>query len=113
MDESHHFLSGFKSLFTDWAYQAIEESRISCGGAGFLKWAGFAEHHNFYSPMQTFEGDNTVMLQQSSRYLFKLIKKHYKGKKVESPFEYIAEIDTVLSDKFICLGASKEHFLNL
>jgi acyl-CoA oxidase len=83
MDESHHFLSGFKSLFTDWAYHAIEESRISCGGAGYTKWAAFAEHHNFYSPMQTFEGDNTVMLQQSSRYLFKLIKKHQKGKKVE------------------------------
>jgi len=63
--------------------------------------------------MQTFEGDNTVMLQQSSRYLFKLIKKHQKGKKVESPFEYIAEIDSVLSDKFVCLGSSKEHFLNL
>lgn len=113
MDESHHFLSGFKSLFTDWAYHAIEESRISCGGAGYTKWAAFAEHHNFYSPMQTFEGDNTVMLQQSSRYLFKLIKKHQKGKKVESPFEYIAEIDSVLSDKFVCLGSSREHFLNL
>jgi len=43
MDESHHFLSGFKSLFTDWAYNSIEESRIACGGAGYTKWAGFAE----------------------------------------------------------------------
>ena len=51
MDPSHHFLSGFKSLFTDWTFNAIEESRISCGGAGYLNSAGFTEQHSYYSPM--------------------------------------------------------------
>ena len=63
--------------------------------------------------MLTFEGDNTVMLQQSSRYLFKLVKKFGKGKKAESPFEYINEIDNVLSPTFVCLGIKPDHFLDL
>jgi hypothetical protein len=36
------------------------------------------------------------MMQQSSRYLFKLIKKAAKGRKLEHPFDYIAEITSVL-----------------
>jgi len=50
MDESHHFLSGYKSLFTDWAYECTEESRIACGGAGFLSMSGFTALSDFYSP---------------------------------------------------------------
>lgn len=111
LDEAHHFLAGYKSLFTDWTFQGIEEARIACGGAGFLAWSGFPELHDFYSPQQTFEGDNTVMMQQSSRYLFKLIKKAAKGKKLEFPFEYIAEIDTTL--KRICPCMKFEDFFNL
>jgi acyl-CoA oxidase len=45
MDISHHFLSGYKSLFTEWTYQGIEDARIACGGAGFLRMAGFADQH--------------------------------------------------------------------
>ena len=63
--------------------------------------------------MQTFEGDNTVMLQQSSRYLFKLIKRQAKGKKLEAPFEYINELEDLLATNFICLGTTPEHFMNL
>lgn len=113
MDITHHFLSGFKSLFTEWTYEGMENSRIACGGAGFLKASGFAELQNFYSPMPTFEGDNTVMLQQSARYLFKLLKKSGKGKKIEAPFEYINEIDGLLSTNCVCLGITPEHFLDL
>jgi acyl-CoA oxidase len=50
LDEAHHYLAGYKALFTDWTFQGIEDARISCGGAGFLAWSGFAELHDFYSP---------------------------------------------------------------
>jgi hypothetical protein len=35
LDELHHFTSGFKSLYTNFAYFGIDELRQSCGGAGF------------------------------------------------------------------------------
>jgi hypothetical protein len=75
--------------------------------------SGFSALHDFYSPMPTFEGDNTVMLQQSSKYLFKMIKKHSKGKKLEEPFVYIGEIEETLANKTVCLGSTVDCFLNL
>lgn len=113
LDEVHHFLAGFKSLFTDWAFQTIEESRLSCGGAGFLSSSGFTEAHDFYSPQQTFEGDNTVMMQQSSRYLFKLIKRVRKGKTLDAPFEYLNQIDSFLPSRPVCRARTAEDFLDL
>lgn len=63
MDGHHHFLSGFKSLYTEWAYNGMEECRVACGGAGYSSWSGITEQMDFYSPQPTFEGDNTVMMQ--------------------------------------------------
>jgi len=37
-----------------------------------------------YSPEVTYEGDNTVMAQQSTNYLFKQLKRMKKGKKYDS-----------------------------
>jgi alkylation response protein AidB-like acyl-CoA dehydrogenase len=31
----HHFTSGLKAMFTDFAYYGIDELRQACGGAGF------------------------------------------------------------------------------
>ena len=62
MDMQHHYLSGMKSLFTEWGWRGLDACRLACGGAGYLGWSGFVEHMNFYSPLPTFEGDNTVMM---------------------------------------------------
>jgi len=42
--------------------------------------------------MPTFEGDNTVMLQQSSRFLMKQVKRAQKGKALEQPFRYLNKL---------------------
>ncbi len=41
------------------------------------------------SPVPTYEGENTVMLGQASRYLVKQIKKASEGKKLPFPFTYL------------------------
>lgn len=35
MDQVHHILSGFKSLFTNQGVLDVEEARRLCGGAGY------------------------------------------------------------------------------
>jgi len=64
-----------------------------------------------YSPEITFEGDNTVMAQQSFNYLRKLLKKLAKGKQVKDHgfFEYLNEIPTLMNMK--CTGRDSSHFL--
>lgn len=75
MDPMHHLMSGFKAIITDEIVRMIEQSRTACGGAGFAAFSGFTDGFQNMAPLPTYEGDNTVMLQQSCKYLFKLVKK--------------------------------------
>ena len=75
MDSMHHILSGFKVTFTAQAMNDVEESRRCCGGAGYQSNSGFTSLYAGISPMPTYEGENTVMLGQASRYFIKLIKR--------------------------------------
>jgi len=73
MDVNHHLLSGFKALFSQQALSDVEEARRTCGGAGYQSNSGFTSLFAGVSPIPTYEGDNTVMLGQASRFLIKLI----------------------------------------
>lgn len=65
-----------------------------------------------FSPAVTYEGDNTVMAQQSCRFLQKLYKKAKQGKPMPSDlYDYIAKIDKNLQLK--CLAKSPYDFTSL
>ena len=52
------------------------------------------------------------MAQQSSNYLFKLAEKvFYKGHKADGVFEYINEVESLLTLK--CLATDYTHFLDM
>ena len=89
MDPMHHILSGFKVTFSAGALSDIEEARRTCGGAGYQSNSGFTRMFSDISPIPTYEGENTVMLGQASRYLMKLIKKVGDRKKLTFPFTYL------------------------
>uniref|UniRef100_A0A7S3CNB4 Acyl-CoA oxidase n=1 Tax=Strombidium rassoulzadegani TaxID=1082188 RepID=A0A7S3CNB4_9SPIT len=92
MDELHHFTSGMKSVFSQQAMDGLLVARQSVGGAGYTAWSGLPFLVEDFSPTVTFEGDNTVMAQQSCKYLIKLFKQVNKGKKVGGLFTYLNEL---------------------
>jgi acyl-CoA oxidase len=75
----HHLLSGLKAHISETMIMVVDQARRSCGGAGYQSNSGFTEIFMQSSPVPTYEGDNTVMLLQSSRFVFKLNKKAAKG----------------------------------
>ena len=83
-------------MITDETMKMIEVARIACGGAGFASFAGFTDAFQNKSPDPTQEGDNTVMLGQASRFLFKVIERVEKGQKLEFPYSYLNNISQVL-----------------
>jgi len=89
LDVMHHLLAGYKAIFSGRILDCVEVARKSCGGAGYSAWSGFPNLFFNTSPIPTYEGDNTVMLLQASRYLKKLVNKAKKGKAVPEPFTYI------------------------
>jgi len=101
MDINHHLLSGCKAHFTEEAWISLDVCRRACGGAGYQGQSGFTAIIDDTSPNPTFEGENTVMMLQSSRYVLKLFGQCVKNpeKKIPYPLQYISNIDKLLSIK--------------
>ena len=99
LDILHHFTSGMKSISTEMMYKGTDELRSSCGGAGFHVASGLVTGFTDHAPLSTFEGVNTLMSQQSARYVIKQVKKTKKGKKCKSYFEYINHLSQLISSK--------------
>ena len=66
---------------------AVQECREACGGHGFLGVAGLGKLRGDNDANCTYEGDNTVLLQQTSQWLLGLVR---AGGKVESPMGSVA-----------------------
>jgi len=64
-----------------------------------------------YSPVVTYEGDNTVMAQQSMNYLQKKIKKIALGQKVTGVFSYLNDLNKLCTLK--SNATSVDSFLDL
>jgi len=114
LDVLHHYLAGLKSVVTQDCTDSLYLIRQCLGGAGFTAWSGIPRIIEEYSPQVTYEGDNTVMAQQSANFLFKELKKAKQGKsrtKHDQVFDYLSHIDELKSMK--CSASKSEHFLNL
>jgi len=96
LDILHHLTSGGKSVFTQIANDGLYTIRQSLGGAGYSAWSGIPMLIESFNPAVTYEGDNTVMAQQSARYLQKLYSQAKNGEKlvgVNQIFDYLNDID--------------------
>ncbi|KAJ1565491.1 hypothetical protein HK096_002472 [Nowakowskiella sp. JEL0078] len=69
--ETHATSSGLKSVTTDMATEVMEDLRRSCGGHGYSQFSGFPDFIANYLPNVTYEGDNHLLTQQTTRYLLK------------------------------------------
>mmetsp|Transcript_16443 Transcript_16443/g.27897 ORF Transcript_16443/g.27897 Transcript_16443/m.27897 type:complete len:133 (+) Transcript_16443:1064-1462(+) len=92
LDILHHLTSGAKSVHSQNTIDGLILIRQSLGGAGYTAWSGIPRLIFDYSPVVTFEGDNTVMSQQSFNYLLKQATKAVQGKdagKLEPKLKYL------------------------
>jgi acyl-CoA oxidase len=65
----HHLTSGMKSVYTQTTMDGLMVIRQSVGGAGYSAWSNLPYLIDDFSATVTYEGDNTVMAQQSFRFL--------------------------------------------
>jgi acyl-CoA oxidase len=74
-----HAISSATKPKTGWfATECIKESRQALGGHGFSSYSKLGTLYNDHDVNNTWEGDNTVLLQQSTKYIFENAKKAMK-----------------------------------
>lgn len=88
LPELHSLSAGLKA-FTTWVASAgIEECRMACGGHGYSRSSGLPDIYVTFTPTCTYEGENTVMMLQTARYLFKSYTRAKSGQDLSGTVSY-------------------------
>lgn len=100
LSDLHPLAAGFKAFSAWFTLSTIEECRQSCGGLGYSSYSGFPSMLADFAVNCTWEGDNTVMAQQTARYLVKSLQSAMEGKSLKGSVEYLCEAPIILSSKW-------------
>ncbi|KAL2652065.1 hypothetical protein R1flu_020193 [Riccia fluitans] len=87
----HSLSAGLKAYITSYTAKAISTCRESCGGHGYAAVNKFGALRNDHDIFQTFEGDNTVLLQQVAADLLKQYKKKFEGATLAVTWNYLRD----------------------
>lgn len=78
-----------KSVCTSDAAFSIEQLRLACGGHGYCDASNLPATYGMITAMCTYEGENTVMLLQTARYLVKAWKQAVNGDLLPPTVKYL------------------------
>ncbi|KAM9362887.1 peroxisomal acyl-coenzyme A oxidase 1 [Symphorus nematophorus] len=93
LPELHALSAGLKA-FTTWeANAAIEVCRMSCGGHGYSRSSALPDIYVNFTPTCTYEGENTVMMLQTARYLVKSYRQAKAGQRLSGIVSYLNEAE--------------------
>ncbi|XP_071946263.1 peroxisomal acyl-coenzyme A oxidase 3-like [Antedon mediterranea] len=101
--EIHAISSASKPLAGWTARDAIQECREACGGHGYLAVNRFGELRDDNDPNCTYEGDNNVLLQQTSNALLGMTKAVQTGEVVQTPLksmDFLNDMNSIIKQKF-------------
>nr|XP_023919132.1 acyl-coenzyme A oxidase 2, peroxisomal isoform X1 [Quercus suber] len=87
----HALSAGLKAYVTSYTAKSLSICREACGGHGYAAVNRFGSLRNDHDIFQTFEGDNTVLLQQVAADLLKRYKEKFQGGTLAVTWNYLRE----------------------
>jgi len=95
----HATSAGLKAFSTWWCNESLEQLRQCLGGHGYSSYSVLPSMLQDFAVMCTWEGDNTVMAQQTAKYLIKCLRRTMKGKPIHGFEKYIEKYQKILKPK--------------
>ncbi|XP_078699304.1 peroxisomal acyl-coenzyme A oxidase 1-like [Branchiostoma floridae x Branchiostoma belcheri] len=90
--ELHALSAGLKSYTTAVMSAGIDVCRMSCGGHGYSHASGLPALFSAGTSLCTAEGENTVMMLQTARYLVKCFVQSQSGKTLSGTVAYLSAV---------------------
>lgn len=78
-NELHSLLSAVKVVCSTLAIPVVHDCRVACGGHGYSSYSSIARYRGYQDVHSTWEGDSQVLIQQTGRYILKILQKSFKG----------------------------------
>ncbi|OXU18462.1 hypothetical protein TSAR_010776 [Trichomalopsis sarcophagae] len=103
VSEIHSIVSAIKPLITWTCRDAIRECREACGGHGYHKAAALGDMAVNHEPTVTYEGDNNVLVQQTSNWILRQWNDLQGGSTIVSPLasvRFLIEGPSIIRNKF-------------
>lgn len=92
LPEMHALTCCLKSVTTADCAQGIETLRLACGGHGYMASSNLFNLYGFGTAARTYEGENTVLLLQTARYLIKSWKAALRGEPLTPTVAYLGSV---------------------
>ncbi|XP_047988206.1 peroxisomal acyl-coenzyme A oxidase 3 [Leguminivora glycinivorella] len=108
-----HALSSAAKPLSGWtARDGIQNCRECCGGHGYLKAAGIGELRNDNDANCTYEGENSMLLQQASNWLLGVWARRHQPAFADTPLgsvHFLARATSLLAET--CAADTKEDIV--
>ncbi|KAF2077293.1 hypothetical protein CYY_001418 [Polysphondylium violaceum] len=114
--EIHVMASGLKATISEYSTISLAELRKLCGGHGYGSYARFNAWISAIDVGRTFEGDNTLLLQQVAKDLLTQFKKEYSGNKFTGTLKYLGKNTSLLIsglNPYTTFRSDESHLLSL
>lgn len=85
----HAMTCCLKAVTTADAAQGVEICRLACGGHGYMASSNFSISYGMVTAASTYEGENTVLLLQTARYLIKAWQAAITGQSLTPTVAYL------------------------
>ncbi|XP_035634945.1 peroxisomal acyl-coenzyme A oxidase 1 isoform X1 [Oncorhynchus keta] len=101
LPELHALSAGLKAFTTWTASEGIEVCRMACGGHGYSRCSALPDIYVNFVATCTYEGENTVMMLQTARFLIKSYQQASAGHQLSGIVSYLNESERRLQPQSV------------
>ncbi|KAH8235951.1 hypothetical protein KR032_011186, partial [Drosophila birchii] len=107
LPELHALSCCLKAVATDEATEGVDRLRKSCGGHGYLSSANFDSIHGLTAAAYTYEGEYTVLLLQTARFLVRQYVDSLKRKVLPPSVTYLRDTTRLVWGKSLTANCAR------